>query len=236
MSLTLLVVAVAVPAALFAQVRVAAAVMRLELDVEPFYQLGDVCAAKLRLVRGLPFCLVVAFVPVRVTNTVFCTSADHEFEAALSWRNRELDLPVFADRYGRVLVEAGDARLSDPLGLFAARVRLDVRCESVVRPERVRIEVLLDQTPFAHMFGDAFDTARSGNDVDEVFDVREYVPGDSMASIHWKLSSKFDEMMAREFSRPADYDVALLACASREGSDASCNGVASAALSLSEAL
>lgn len=236
LSLSLLVVTLAVPTVLFAQVRLAAAVTRLELDVDASLRLGESHAARLRLVQGLPFCAVVAFVHVRVTNTVFCTKTDHEFEAALSWRNRTLDLPVFAERYGRVIVEAQGVRLSDPLGLFAARIPLDVYRECVVLPEQARIEALLDQTPSACTFGDTYDAVRSGNDVGEVFDVREYLPGDSMASIHWKLSSKFNEMIAREFSRPADYDVALIACASREGSDVSCNGVASVALSLSEAL
>ncbi|WP_165248906.1 DUF58 domain-containing protein [Adlercreutzia sp. ZJ141] len=236
LSLAFLLVSVAVPVVLFAQVRLAAALTRVTLDVEPSYQLGEHCAVRLRLVRGLPFCLAVAMLSVRVENSVFATVEDHTVEAALSTRCRTCDLPVLEQRYGRVLISTDSVRLVDPLRLFCARLSLDANYESVLRPAQLQTEVLLSQTPQAHMFGDSFDNSKSGHDVGEVFDVREYVPGDSMASVHWKLSSKFDSLIARQFSRPADYEVALLACGCKEASDDVCNGVASMVLSLSAAL
>ncbi|WP_165056328.1 MULTISPECIES: DUF58 domain-containing protein [unclassified Adlercreutzia] len=236
LSLAFLLASVAVPVVLLAQLRLAASFTHVAVDVEPSYQIGEERAVSLRLERGLPLCLAVVSLRVRVANCVFDTEEEHEVEAAVSTRHSTCSLSVLPDRYGRMLVEARDARLTDPLGLFVAHLPLDLSCESVMRPMRVRTEVLLSQTPQAHVFGDSFDNTKSGHDVGEVFDVREYVPGDSLASIHWKLSTKFDALIARQFSRPADYDVALVACGCREASDETCNGVASVALSLSEAL
>ena len=41
---------------------------------------------------------------------------------------------------------------------------------------------------------------RKGNDPSEIFDIREYVPGDDIRSIHWKLSSKTDTLILKEAS------------------------------------
>lgn len=236
LSLAFLLVSIAVPAVLFAQVCLAAALTRVALDVDPSYQLGEDRAIRLRLVRGLPLCLAAAALSVRVENSVFGVAEDHDVEVALSTRRRTCDVPVLEQRYGRMLIAVSSVRLVDPLRLFSVSVPLDASYESVMRPVRLRTEVLLSQTPQAHMFGDSFDTTKSGHDVGEVFDVREYVPGDSLASIHWKLSSKFDALIARQFSKPADYEVALVALGCKEASDEACNGVAAMALSLSEAL
>ena len=41
-----------------------------------------------------------------------------------------------------------------------------------------------------------------GNDPSEVFDVRDYREGDKLQRVHWKLSSKKDKLMVKEFSDP----------------------------------
>lgn len=43
-----------------------------------------------------------------------------------------------------------------------------------------------------------------GNDNGEVFDIREYGEGDELKNIHWKLSSKKDVLIVKEFSMPIE--------------------------------
>ena len=42
------------------------------------------------------------------------------------------------------------------------------------------------------------------------FDIRPFRSGDRLRKIHWKLSSKLDELMVKEFSLPTDSSVLLL--------------------------
>lgn len=49
-----------------------------------------------------------------------------------------------------------------------------------------------------------FDENEKGNDRSEVFDIREYREGDNIRDIHWKLSSKRDFMVVKEFSKPLE--------------------------------
>lgn len=236
LSLAFLLVAIAVPLVLLVQLRMAAAYTRITVEVQPTYQLGERNSFYLRLVRGLPVCLAPLSLTVSIKNKVFGVTEEAEIEAMLSTLHPVRKLAMFSSQYGRVLVEANKARLTDPLKLFSVQVPFEMSCESVIRPAQIQTEVLLSQKSRAHTFGDSFDSGKSGHDVGEVFDVREYVAGDSLSSIHWKLSSKFDALIARQFSCPADYDVALIACGCQEVSSEACNGVAALTLSLSEAL
>ncbi len=43
-----------------------------------------------------------------------------------------------------------------------------------------------------------------------MFDIRNYVPGDDIRSIHWKLSGKTDELIVRQASDRTHYDLVIL--------------------------
>jgi len=49
-----------------------------------------------------------------------------------------------------------------------------------------------------------YSQVRPGHDRSEIFNIREYVPGDMIKDIHWKLSSKRDEILVKEFSLPLE--------------------------------
>lgn len=48
-----------------------------------------------------------------------------------------------------------------------------------------------------------------GNDPTEIFQLREYAPGDSLRQIHWKLSGKTGRYMVREGSKPVDHRLTI---------------------------
>ncbi len=50
--------------------------------------------------------------------------------------------------------------------------------------------------------GESHSTDKSGDDVSEVFGIREYRAGDTLHKVHWKLSAKTDELLVKEFSNP----------------------------------
>ncbi len=52
-------------------------------------------------------------------------------------------------------------------------------------------------SPESDTFGD-----RPGDDPSEIFGIHEYAPGEPVSRIHWKLSSKEDKLLVKEFSMP----------------------------------
>ena len=77
----------------------------------------------------------------------------------------------------------------------------DVFAEAVVMPGTVSInEQALSLTGQSSEEEDSQEELLRGDDRSEVFDIRDYAPGDSMHDIHWKLSAKADSLLVKEFS------------------------------------
>lgn len=57
---------------------------------------------------------------------------------------------------------------------------------------------------------------KPGGGYAEEHELRQYRPGDSINSIHWKLSSKTDELIVREPMEPVDEGTAIMLCTAEE--------------------
>ena len=55
------------------------------------------------------------------------------------------------------------------------------------------------------------ETMKRGHDFSDVSDVREYIPGDKLMSIHWKLSAKRDILMVKDRVSMSDQRMVILA-------------------------
>lgn len=100
--------------------------------------------------------------------------------------------------------------------------------------ETARVRSVLPQE--AEDSGEA-DPNRPGHSRPELFGVHEYVPGDPLRDIHWKLSARLDKMMVREYVRPVSRDIGLLLLNGGSGiSPAAADKLADAAFSLSLSL
>lgn len=58
--------------------------------------------------------------------------------------------------------------------------------------------------------GDRYSQTKKGQDVNEIFALREYIPGDGIRKIHWKLSAKQNRLVVRDFGLSLNYPVFLL--------------------------
>ena len=57
---------------------------------------------------------------------------------------------------------------------------------------------------------EAEESNKRGNDFSDVSDVREYIPGDKLMSIHWKLSAKRDILMVKDRVTMSDQQMVLV--------------------------
>lgn len=81
---------------------------------------------------------------------------------------------------------------------------------TLVIPQTYSIDIKGGLSSLIDLDGSMYSTAKSGFDMSEVFSVREYMPGDSLKGIHWKLSNKMDQMLIREGSFPIKNSVLVL--------------------------
>lgn len=122
------------------------------------------------------------------------------------WREE----PLLMKDCGSVHTTLVSVNCQDLLGIFQWKKKLEKRVETLVYPAQLQVQVELTRRPETKTSGEMYDPYRKGQDVSEVAGLRGYAEGDSLGSIHWKLSSKLDELIVREFAYPANYSVLIL--------------------------
>lgn len=110
---------------------------------------------------------------------------------------------------GIIKIKASCLRIYDPLRIFRFNTADTIQTEVNILPEGHEINGIVQYTDRVNEESDIFSDYRSGDDPSEVFDLREYIPGDKLNKIHWKLSSKKDEFIVKEYSMPIDVPCAL---------------------------
>ncbi len=105
--------------------------------------------------------------------------------------------------------------ISDFLGLFAVRLDVDIYENIHVMPRRLDMNMKCE-TSATDIPNDSAKVVFSTEKA-EIGNIREYIPGDSQKSIHWKLSSKMfnGNLMVKEFNTNTSQSVYMLCDFSR---------------------
>lgn len=153
----------------------------------------------------------------RVCMTLSCrnlrTGEIHEDTVELSLlprQKKQLAFTIACPHCGKVKMEVMNVRSSDVFGLFSRQLPCNTRAEFTIVPQLFEPAISLESHDMAMPDSDTYSPTRPGSDPGETFAVREYVPGDAIRKIHWKLSEKTDKLMVREFGLPVINEVALL--------------------------
>ncbi len=100
----------------------------------------------------------------------------------------------------------------DALRLFHRTIRLNLEDAVVVMPEST-VMLPEDWPPVPQPDADSseYSKTQQGDDPSEIFDMHIYREGDLVSRIHWKLSSKLDNLMVKEYSLPLSSGCLLMA-------------------------
>ncbi len=104
---------------------------------------------------------------------------------------------------GIVEIALDQVRFYDFLKIWKCRQRSELKEQAAVMPDMdhsAELEFSLSER--MNPEADVYSKQRPGDDSTEVFDIREYRPGDKLRSIHWKLSSKQEALIVKEASYP----------------------------------
>ena len=158
---------------------------------------------------ALPLCLVSCC--VRLENQLTGETQTIDLSCGV-WPRRTRSVPAsFASEHsGRIRLTVGSVRLYDCFGLIGVRASTDAHAAAVVQPNTFPICLAL--TPVSARVEEAEDysTERPGADLTEIFQLRDYLPGDSPRQVHWKLSQKYGKLIVKDPSLPITRSAALL--------------------------
>lgn len=122
-----------------------------------------------------------------------------------------MEMGIVAEYAGRINFQIEQVRVYDYFHLL----KREVVCEKsfsqlLITPQILDISVDNQvENMQTSQSGDSHSQDKSGDDVSEVFDVREFRAGDTLHRIHWKLSAKTEDLLVKEFSNPLGRAVLL---------------------------
>lgn len=148
------------------------------------------------LVLETPAGLPLARLSLRLTERNLFTGRVQRRTVALSGTpGGPVSLSAGTDHCGLLELSADRVRVLDYLGLFSLRRPAPERAVLLTAP------IAAEPRPVPMPEGGGVRLTSSGTSKSgpgEDYDLREYRPGDPMRAVHWKLSSKWDELIVRE--------------------------------------
>ncbi len=184
------------------------------LDIS--YQVTDTCIVnqqiplflQLRVDAKVPLGKVVLSISYKNLVTMEEDKQLIQLEQGREKENR-YELPYAAKNCGKIHITVDNARCYDMLGLFYRNMPLPREEEIVIYPVIPNMLIEMNSMPDTINAGTYYDNHRKGQDVTEVFELRDYKEGDSIKSIHWKMSEKIDRLIVREFGHPSNYQTVV---------------------------
>lgn len=155
----------------------------------------------------------IRFFPIRIVCTLeICNQMTNERSTCHveSFPDRETTFSLPPQHCGNYLVSIQHAGVCDPWCIFRARLRTEKRGRCLVKPDLFSLNVSLVHDLQTTADSEVYSTERPGFDPGETFGIREYVMGDPIKNIHWKMSLKANKYMVRELSQPMANQVLLL--------------------------
>ncbi len=117
--------------------------------------------------------------------------------------------PLSSKYVGDIKVKAVCLFADDWLGLRTTMIPLKNEVDVLVMPQG-KGDAQMDLNAMEPGMEEAEESKLKGSDFSDVSEIREYIPGDSMKDIHWKLSAKKDEWMVKERLRMSSKQMAIV--------------------------
>lgn len=131
----------------------------------------------------------------------FPVSGKSEAQAVCDFRPR---------RCGKLTLTLSELRVFDLFGLVGAKKTVDLSAPSLVLPDIWPVELSVSERQSPDMDSDEYSMYHPGGDPSETFALREYLSGDRIKNIHWKLSEKTDHLMVRQLGLPVNNSILLV--------------------------
>ena len=165
---------------------------------------------KVRLINPTLWASLDVKLLMEVKNDFFGTKGEVLMSVPVySKKGYELTLPLIAELPGRLTLTLKEIKIKDLMGFVFLKKSMGDSGELVVMPELFKQEIS-DKTYFETGMLESEESSKRGNDFSDVNEIREYIPGDKLMSIHWKLSAKRDILMVKDRVSMSDKQLVVI--------------------------
>lgn len=163
-----------------------------------------------KLINPTPWMSLDVKLKLRVSNPFFGTEGEMLFSVPVySFKGYELRIPFVSDFPGRINIEVEELKIKDLMGFVFLKKKMASQGEILVMPQIIG-EKQHNMTYLESGMLESEESTKRGNDFSDVQEIREYIPGDKLMSIHWKLSAKRDILMVKDRVSMSDKQLVVL--------------------------
>ncbi len=127
-----------------------------------------------------------------------------------------VDIPLVSNYAGSVQMIAEELALEDMLSFHTVKKKLESSVDVYVLPVGTG-EESFSLNDYEVGMEEVEESRQTGSDFSEVSQIREYVPGDGMRDIHWKLSAKKGDWMVKERLRMSSKKLLVILSLQKNG-------------------
>lgn len=170
---------------------------------------GEEVLIELRLKNPVWFPALQSQISLSLANTFLENKMEWTLEMPVKVHGEStLRLPLRFVNLGRFFLESDMLQVQDIMGLIIIKRPSGVSGEIFVLPNK-GAGALPDVTSFAAGAAEVEESKYKGNDFSEVSGIREYISGDRIRDIHWKISARCDKLMVKERVATAGSEMVL---------------------------
>lgn len=118
-------------------------------------------------------------------------------------------IPIRYSMNGMYRYQMDGFTMRDLLGIISLSKKSQTTTEVVIYPRGADTKKG-NLSDMSRGMTESEETMKRGHDFSDVSDVREYIPGDKLMSIHWKLSAKRDILMVKDRVSMSDQQMVIL--------------------------
>lgn len=136
-----------------------------------------------------------------VSNNLNPNDVEHYYDLYIAPKEQLCyEIPFRLMNCGNYMISLNKVVLSDLFGFVSKTIRVNKSAELIVLPLEIDIDESISGSGGAPNEEALYERFAKGSDPSEIFEIREYRLGDRPQQIHWKLSAKQRDLMAKEFS------------------------------------
>lgn len=212
LSLLLFIVTLALPIIMFLLLLIARLCTRITVaPPEALATRGQPISLKIHIKNSsfiaLPYLRTTVTYKGAFSNEVEKTEISFPLHA---FANQTSFFDVTSEHIGVTKIHIDNIYMYDYFRLFRFKFKIKGDYEVTFLPDLTPISMDIRPNTLLGVESDVFSKSKKGDDPSEVFVIRDYVGGDKLNRIHWKLSSKQDTLMVKDYSLPINDNVVII--------------------------
>lgn len=124
--------------------------------------------------------------------------------------DNETEFSFRTEYCGLIQIKADKLRVYDYMSLYSSSKPLDAYMEAAVFPVSSPLAIDLPAEAFDNTGVSELTADKTGENNDEIRQIREYRMGDSNRHVHWNLSAKTDKLWIKEYQKDTDLTAGIL--------------------------